>query len=61
MEVMNEEIIQFLTELRENNNRIWFQENKARYDRLREAFIDEVQELINRIALFDPEIKNVEA
>ena len=43
---MNEEIIQFLTELRENNNRIWFQENKARYDRLREAFIDEVQELI---------------
>ena len=58
---MNEEIIQFLTELRENNNRIWFQENKARYDRLREAFIDEVQELINRIALFDPEIKNVEA
>lgn len=58
---MNEEIIRFLTELRENNNRIWFQENKARYDRLHDAFIDDVQKLINRIALFDPEVKNVEA
>lgn len=58
---MNEEIIRFLTELRKNNNRIWFQENKARYDRLHDAFIDDVQKLINRIALFDPEVKNVEA
>ena len=26
---MNAEIIQFLTELRQNNNREWFQANKA--------------------------------
>ena len=53
---MNAEIIQFLTELRQNNNREWFQANKSRYDFLRKVFIDEVQQLIDRIALFDPEI-----
>lgn len=58
---MNKEIFQFLRELRENNNREWFQANKDRYDVLRKGFIDEVQELINRIALFDPEISGLEA
>ena len=48
---MNAEIIQFLTELRQNNNREWFQANKSRYDSLRKGFIDEVQQLIDRIAL----------
>ncbi len=58
---MNEEIIQFLKELSENNNRNWFHENKSRYDRLRDGFLEEVQELINRISLFDPEISGLEA
>ena len=58
---MNAEIIQFLTELRQNNNREWFQANKSRYDFLRKVFIDEVQQLIDRIALFDPEIAGLEA
>lgn len=58
---MNAEIIQFLRELRQNNNRPWFQENKERYDALRAAFVDEVQELIRRISLFDPEVVGLEA
>lgn len=29
---MNEQIIEFLTELRSHNNREWFQDNKSRYD-----------------------------
>ena len=57
----NAQIIQFLKELSLHNNREWFQENKARYDVLRNAFIDEVQQLINRITLFDPEIAGLEA
>ena len=57
---MNAEIIQFLTELRQNNNREWFQANKSRYDSLRKGFIDEVQQLIDRIALFDPEIAGLQ-
>lgn len=58
---MNAEIIQFLTELRQNNNREWFQANKSRYDSLRKGFIDEVQQLIDRSLLFDPEIAGLEA
>ena len=45
----------------QNNNREWFQANKSRYDSLRKGFIDEVQQLIDRIALFDPEIAGLEA
>lgn len=58
---MNAQIIQFLTELKENNYREWFQDNKKRYDVLKAGFTDEVQQLINRIALFDPEIAGLEA
>lgn len=58
---MNAEIIQFLKELSCNNNREWFQANKSRYDVLHKAFVDEVQQLINRIALFDPQVAGLEA
>lgn len=58
---MNDQIFQFLRELRQNNNRNWFQANKARFDILRQAFTNEVQQLIDRIALFDPEIAGTEA
>ena len=36
---MNAEILQFLEELKLNNNRVWFQNNKERYDVLRQGFI----------------------
>ena len=58
---MNEQIFDFLKELRLNNNRTWFQENKTRFDALRQYFLSEVQELIDRIALFDPQIAGTEA
>ena len=51
---MNAEIIRFLDDLRRNNNTVWFHENRERYDKLRCAFINEVQELIERISVFDP-------
>lgn len=59
--LMNAQIIDYLKELQCNNNRDWFQENKGRYDLLRTAFIDEVQQLIGRISLFDPEVAGLEA
>ena len=58
---MNEQIIQFLKELRVNNHREWFHANKVRYDALRQGFMDEVQELIHRIGLFDPEVAGLDA
>ncbi|MCD7936598.1 MAG: DUF2461 domain-containing protein [Tannerellaceae bacterium] len=58
---MSVQILQFLKELQVNNNRDWFHENKARYDIIRKEYLETVQELINRIALFDPEIAGLEA
>jgi uncharacterized protein (TIGR02453 family) len=54
-------ILTFLRELERNNDREWFQENKERYDALRAGHTDIVRQLINRIALFDPDIAGVEA
>ena len=59
--MINEEILTFLRQLAANNNRDWFQANKERYDRLRLAFIDEVQQLIERLAVVDPTVAGVEA
>ena len=58
---MNAEIIRFLDDLRRNNNTVWFHENRERYDKLRCAFINEVQELIERISVFDPDIRGLDA
>jgi uncharacterized protein (TIGR02453 family) len=56
-----EEILQFLKDLAANNERPWFQANKSRYESTRATFLAYVQELIGRMAAFDPEISGVEA
>ena len=50
------DLIQFLSELKENNNRAWFVMNKPRYDILRAEFLELVTALIADIARFDPAI-----
>lgn len=50
------DLIQFLAELSDNNNRAWFVMNKPRYDILRGEFLAVVTTLIQRIAQFDPEV-----
>ncbi len=55
------QILDFLRELQQNNNRPWFQENKARFDVLRQGYMDIVQKIINRISLFDSEIAGLQA
>ncbi|HEY6914346.1 MAG TPA: DUF2461 domain-containing protein [Paludibacter sp.] len=53
-------ILQFLEELKINNNREWFAENKARYDGLRADFEKLSKDLILEISHFDEDIKHVE-
>jgi uncharacterized protein (TIGR02453 family) len=50
------DLIQFLGELSENNNRAWFVMNKPRYDILRAEFLELVTRLIRDISKFDPTI-----
>jgi len=58
---MSTELFDFLRELKENNNRDWFKQHKKRYDQLHSQHIKVVQELIERIAVFDPEIAGLDA
>ena len=50
------EILDYLSRLRENNNREWFQVHKEEYDRLRPLFVEKIQELIQQISQFDEDI-----
>jgi len=53
-------ILRFLTELSQNNNREWFAENKKWYDQTRADFEQLSKNLIVEISRFDEEIKHVE-
>lgn len=46
----------FLRDLKENNNRDWFQENKGRYDAAHAEVKDLLQQLIVRLSVIDPHI-----
>lgn len=50
------DIFNFLTELKANNNREWFEANKPRYQMLREFFLETVGVLIKEIGSFDSDI-----
>lgn len=50
-------LIEFLSELRDNNNREWFHAHKERYDMLRVAFITDVEKLLSLIASYDDELR----
>lgn len=56
-----ENILRFLSELKSNNNREWFAENKKWYDQVKSEFELISKELIVEISKFDDEIKHVEA
>ncbi|MBR6018395.1 MAG: DUF2461 family protein, partial [Paludibacteraceae bacterium] len=48
------DILDFLEALSENNNREWFAENKAWYQRCYARFVDFSTEYIHRLAEIDP-------
>jgi len=53
-------ILQFINELKINNNREWFAENKGWYDQVKVEFEQLSKDLIVEISKFDEEIKHVE-
>lgn len=54
-----DKVLQFLTELAENNNRDWFNDNKKRYNESKEKILFLTDVLINEIGKFDPAIIGV--
>lgn len=49
-------ILSFLTELKQNNNREWFQENKSLYEEAKSEFDEFINILIPKIKEFDKDI-----
>jgi uncharacterized protein (TIGR02453 family) len=55
------QIIDFLKELQNNNNRDWFLQHKSEYEVVKKMFFDLTEIFINRISLFDSSIDGLEA
>jgi len=53
--------LKFLSDLRHNNDRLWFAENRSRYESARDNFSLFVQAVIDEIVRFDPIFKGLEA
>lgn len=56
-----EDILDFLRELRQHNNREWFNERKEQFIELRTLFLNKVDELIRLISVFDEEVVGLTA
>ncbi|MCB0655799.1 MAG: DUF2461 domain-containing protein [Saprospiraceae bacterium] len=61
MTSISKSTFQFLKDLKDNNNREWFQDNKPRYEAAREDFMTFIDALIARISVFDPSIAHFRA
>lgn len=55
------QLYNFLSQLSDNNNREWFAEHKAEYEALRAEWLQQVQILINELAVYDPALRHVQA
>ena len=51
----------FLTDLKNHNDKEWFNENRKRYEAARTNFESFVQAIIDEISVFDPILKGLEA
>ncbi len=52
-------VLSFLTDLVPNNNKPWFDANKARYKEAQAIFNDFASELLERVQIFDPEVRGL--
>lgn len=53
------EILAYLRDLKDNNNREWFNAHKERYTELKDKFEGLVAGLIDEVAIFDAEVKGL--
>jgi uncharacterized protein (TIGR02453 family) len=61
MSLIKKSTLDFLTELKCNNNRDWFNANRPKYLEAKANFEVFVQEIIDKIVLFEPIMKGLEA
>ncbi|HEX5323649.1 MAG TPA: DUF2461 domain-containing protein [Capsulimonadaceae bacterium] len=54
------ELVGYLEELRAHNNKLWFEENRARYDELRSHFTEQVDRIIAASSKFDADLSGID-
>lgn len=54
------EIFDFLSELKWNNNRVWFSENKQRFDGLQKELVLYTANLLSEIERFDESVRGID-
>jgi uncharacterized protein (TIGR02453 family) len=60
MKTIQKSTLAFLSDLKENNNRDWFRMNQSRYSEAKNNFETFVQDIIDKIVVFDPILKGLE-
>lgn len=55
-----QQILDFLRDIRENNNTEWMRANRSRYEKARDAFKALSQEILTRMQVIDPLLKGLE-
>lgn len=58
--MLSKNIFQFLSDLKENNYKEWFHENKPRYQIVKKEFEQFIAHVIAEVAQFDGSVKNIE-
>lgn len=58
--MLSKNLLQFLSDLKENNYKEWFHENKTRYQLLKKEFEQFIAQIIVDISQFDASVKNLE-
>jgi len=58
---VKKETLQFLKDIKKNNNRDWFSFNRARYEYVHENFVEFVQSLIDEVGCFDDAVAGNDA
>ena len=53
-------IIDFLTDLSQNNDRTWFEANRGRYKLVKQRMDEVAAEFIEAVAAFDPSVEGVQ-
>ena len=53
-------IIDFLTDLSQNNDRTWFEANRERYKLVKQRMDEVAAEFIEALASFDPSVEGVQ-
>lgn len=55
------DIIAFLSQLKDNNNKEWFSDHKKQYEKAKAEFIAIVEEILRKCSSFEPSFNNLKA